>query len=67
VWGAFVGALIIGIVANLFNLLGVHPEWQQVAKGLIILLAVGLQTLNNRLGTLWTLTRPATLRAGEAP
>ena len=48
VWGAFVGALIIGIVANLFNLLGVGPAWQQVAKGAIIILAVMLQALSDR-------------------
>ena len=48
VWGAFVGALIIGIVANLFNLLGVGPAWQQVAKGTIIILAVMLQALSDR-------------------
>lgn len=55
IWGAFVGALIIGIVANLFNLLGVGPAWQQVAKGLIIVFAVMLQSLSDgnsiRLGT----------------
>ncbi len=45
VWGAFVGALIIGIVANLFNLLGVDLEWQQVSRGLIIFLAVWIHSL----------------------
>ena len=48
IWGAFVGALIIGIVANLFNLLGVGPAWQQVAKGAIIILAVMLQSVSDR-------------------
>ncbi|MBH96804.1 MAG: hypothetical protein CMD87_06060 [Gammaproteobacteria bacterium] len=48
VWGAFVGALMIGIVANLFNLLGVGPAWQQVAKGAIIILAVMLQAVSDR-------------------
>lgn len=51
VWGAFVGALIIGIVANLFNLLGVGPAWQQVAKGVIIILAVMLQAFSDRGGS----------------
>jgi ribose/xylose/arabinose/galactoside ABC-type transport system permease subunit len=40
VWGGFIGALIIGIISNLFNLLGIQPELQQVAKGGIILAAV---------------------------
>ena len=48
VWGAFVGALLIGIVGNLFNLLGVGPAWQQVAKGAIIVLAVLLQAISDR-------------------
>ena len=39
---------MIGIVANLFNLLGVGPAWQQVAKGAIIILAVMLQALSDR-------------------
>ncbi len=47
VWGGFVGALIIGIVANLFNLLGVGPAWQQVAKGAIIIIAVMLQAFSD--------------------
>lgn len=40
VWGALVGALVIGILSNLFNLLGVAPEWQNVSKGAVILIAV---------------------------
>ena len=47
IWGAVVGALIIGIVANLFNLLGIGPAWQQIAKGGIILLAVMLQAFSD--------------------
>ncbi len=50
VWGAVIGVLIISIVNNLFNLLGVGPAWQQVAKGTIIILAVILQSLSD--GTL---------------
>lgn len=40
VWGALVGALVIGVMSNLFNLLGVAPEWQNVSKGAVILAAV---------------------------
>ena len=50
IWGAFVGALVIGIIANLFNLLGVDPEWQNIAKCAIILLAVMLPIVRSRLG-----------------
>lgn len=57
IWGAVVGALIIGIVANLFNLLGVGPAWQQIAKGGIILLAVLLQAFSDN-GSLKSLSMP---------
>ncbi len=38
--GTLIGALIVGIINNVQNLLGVNTYWQQVVKGLIILLAV---------------------------
>lgn len=38
--GAFFGALIVGIVNNGLNLLGVDSNWQTVSKGLLILIAV---------------------------
>ena len=57
IWGAVVGALIIGIVANLFNLLGIGPAWQQIAKGGIILLAVMLQAFSDS-GGLKSLSLP---------
>ncbi|MGH1483937.1 MAG: ABC transporter permease subunit [Geminicoccales bacterium] len=47
IWGAVIGALIIGVVSNMFNLLGVDPAWQQVAKGAIILAAVMIQLLTD--------------------
>jgi ribose transport system permease protein len=50
VWGTLVGALIIGILNNSLNLLGVSSFYQLVAKGLIILLAVFVdQWLRQRL------------------
>jgi len=64
VWGAFVGALIIGIVSNLFNLLGVAPQWQQVAKGGIILIAVGLQYFNDHARVAWTIFRASARSEG---
>ena len=48
IWGAVAGALVIAIIANLFNLLGVGPAWQQVAKGVIIVLAVLMQVVSAR-------------------
>ena len=50
VWGTLVGALIIGILNNSLNLLGVSSFYQLVAKGVIILLAVFVdQWLRQRL------------------
>ena len=39
-WGALTGALLIGVLNNAFDLLGVQSFWQEIAKGIIILLAV---------------------------
>lgn len=40
IWGAIIGALILGVLRNGLTLLGVHPYWQQVAEGVIIVVAV---------------------------
>ncbi len=40
IWGAVIGALILGVLRNGLTLLGVHPYWQQVAEGVIIVMAV---------------------------
>jgi ribose/xylose/arabinose/galactoside ABC-type transport system permease subunit len=39
-WGALTGALLIGVLNNGLDLLGVQSFWQEIAKGIIILLAV---------------------------
>jgi simple sugar transport system permease protein len=38
--GTFLGVLFIGLLANGMTLMGVPPYWQEVARGLIVLLAV---------------------------
>lgn len=38
--GTFLGAMIIGVINNLLNLMNVSSYWQQIVKGLIILVAV---------------------------
>ncbi|MDR1378468.1 MAG: ABC transporter permease [Synergistaceae bacterium] len=40
IWGAVVGALILGVLRNGLTLLGIHPYWQQVCEGCIIVVAV---------------------------
>jgi ribose/xylose/arabinose/galactoside ABC-type transport system permease subunit len=39
-WGALTGALLIGVLNNGLDLIGVQAFWQEIAKGIIILLAV---------------------------
>ncbi|MRX56476.1 ribose ABC transporter permease [Bacillus idriensis] len=39
-WGSLVGAIIIGVLNNGLDLLGVSSYWQQVIKGCIIVFAV---------------------------
>lgn len=48
VGGTIVGVLIIGTLTNGLQLLNVPDEWQQVAKGLIIIAAVVMDTLMRR-------------------
>jgi len=45
VWGSLLGALLIGVLNNGMNLLGVSPYFQQVVKGLIIICAVWLDKM----------------------
>ena len=46
--GTLIGALIIGVISNGLNLLNVSSFMQMVIKGLVILLAVFLDTLRKR-------------------
>jgi ribose transport system permease protein len=48
VWGTVIGAVIIGVLNNGLVLLNVSPFWQQVVKGLVILLAVVIDKLNSK-------------------
>jgi ribose transport system permease protein len=46
--GTVLGCLIIGVLNNGLFLLNVSPFWQQVIKGLVILLAVALDRVGSR-------------------
>ncbi|MBL7968309.1 MAG: ribose ABC transporter permease [Prolixibacteraceae bacterium] len=48
IMGTVQGALIIGILNNGLVLLNVSPFWQQVIKGLVILLAVVVEKFNSK-------------------
>lgn len=46
--GTFFGCLIVGMVTNGLNLLGVNSNFQIVAKGLLILFALILDRMTTR-------------------
>ena len=47
IWGTVIGAIILGIINNMLNMLGVSPYLQGTVKGLIILIAVLAQYKKN--------------------
>lgn len=49
VGGTVFGCLIVGVINNILNLLGVNSNWQLVAKGLLILFAILMDALSGRI------------------
>jgi ribose transport system permease protein len=49
VGGSMIGILIIGVLANGLNILGVAEFWQRVVNGLIIVLVVALDQWRRRI------------------
>ncbi len=47
IWGAVVGALVLGVMRNGLTLLGVHAYWQQIVEGMIIIVAVIIDMRKN--------------------
>ncbi len=45
---AFIGGLIIGVLNNGMSIMGIGTDWQQVVKGLVLLLAVAFDVYNKR-------------------
>lgn len=48
VFGAFLGALFMGVLANALNLLGVDVYWQNLVTGLILITAVVIDVINEK-------------------
>lgn len=48
VGGAVLGTLLLGIIANALNLLGISPFWQPAVTGAVILVAVGIDSYQRR-------------------
>jgi inositol transport system permease protein len=46
--GTIIGAMIVGILNNILNLLNVNSYWQQITKGIIILAAVMVDVVAKR-------------------
>ena len=48
VWGTIIGAIILGMINNMLNMLGVSPYLQGTVKGLVIIAAVYIQRGSDR-------------------
>ena len=46
--GTVIGALIIGVLSNGLNLMGVSSFWQYIVKGTVILIAVYADVIKKR-------------------
>ncbi len=40
IWGTVIGVLLMGIISNALNILGVNPYWQYIMKGVLIVVSV---------------------------
>lgn len=49
-WGALMGALVLGIIANVIYFAGIPSIWQEFFKGLVIVAALAFMVLEQRRG-----------------
>ncbi len=47
-WGALLGALVLGIIANIIYFAGIPSIWQEFFKGLVIVAALGFMVFGQR-------------------
>lgn len=47
--GTFFGVLLLGLISNVLNILGVNPYLQEIASGVIIILSLGISALRFRM------------------
>jgi ribose/xylose/arabinose/galactoside ABC-type transport system permease subunit len=45
IWGAIIGAFVLGMISNVLNLLGVVAYWQWVIQGVVLILAVSIYSI----------------------
>lgn len=48
IWRTALGVLLLALIQNGFNLLGVAPQWRSIVSGAVIVIAVGLNSLSGR-------------------
>lgn len=48
IWRGVLGVLVLGLISNGFNLLGIDSTYQQVVQGVLILIAVGVDQVMRR-------------------
>ncbi|OPH60041.1 ribose ABC transporter permease [Paenibacillus ferrarius] len=48
IWGTLIGAIIMGVIRNGLNLLNVSPYYQLIIIGIVIVAAVGLDSLKQK-------------------
>lgn len=47
-WGALIGAVVLGIIANVIYFAGIPSIWQESFKGLVIVAALGFMVIEQR-------------------
>src|SRR5699024_328846 len=60
IFGAVIGALVMGVLNNGMSLMGIGIDWQQAIKGLVLLLAVAFDVMNKRNKLLFILLKRLT-------
>ena len=50
VWRTVLGVLILGVITNGFDLLAVQDYWQDIVRGILIIIAVGISFIVDRRG-----------------
>ena len=48
--GTFFGVLLLGVISNMLDMLRIDPFLQDIAFGLLIVLAIGVSWLRTRVG-----------------
>jgi len=65
IWRTAVGLAIVATISNGFTLLGLHPYYQNIVKGSVIILAVALENFGHRTSAARTDSEAASVDAGD--